>query len=124
MKAHFKVPASDQIRPNTPLRLGVAAAIAFPDGSMSASGLRRESQRGRLQIERIAGKDYTTLAAIENMRKLCRAEAKAPGSNCAVLAQASAAKQYGSSAMGGAISPRDALETRLTKGRLKLHSKH
>ena len=45
-----------------PLRLAVAAKVAFPDGSMRASGLRREAQRGRLVIERIAGKDYTTLA--------------------------------------------------------------
>jgi hypothetical protein len=44
-----------------PLRLAVAAAIAFPDGSMTASGLRRKMCRGRLVIERIAGKDYTTL---------------------------------------------------------------
>jgi hypothetical protein len=40
-------------------------SLAFPDGSMSASGLRREAARGRLVIERIAGKDYTTLANIE-----------------------------------------------------------
>jgi hypothetical protein len=32
---------------DTVLRLGVAAALAFPDGSMTASGLARE-ERGRL----------------------------------------------------------------------------
>jgi hypothetical protein len=48
---------------DTPLRLDVAARVAFPSGGMTASGLRREAARGRLQIERIAGKDYTTLAA-------------------------------------------------------------
>jgi hypothetical protein len=52
----------------------VAAALAFPDGSMTASGLRREAARGRLVIERIAGKDYTTLANIERMREQCRVE--------------------------------------------------
>src|SRR5581483_3192874 len=67
------------VGPNTPLRLGVAASLAFPDGSMSASGLRREAARGRLVIERIAGKDFTTLANIERMRELCRVEAKGPG---------------------------------------------
>jgi len=61
-----------QAEPNTPLRLSTAAVLAFPDGSMTASGLRRESARGRLVIERIAGKDYTTLANIERMRELCR----------------------------------------------------
>jgi hypothetical protein len=66
-----------------PLRLAVAAKVAFPDGSMTASGLRREADRGRLVIERIAGKDYTTLNAIAEMRKLCRVEVKDPafGSN-------------------------------------------
>src|SRR3954469_4221070 len=63
---------------SAPLRLAVAAAIAFPDGLISASGLRREASRGRLNIERIAGKDYTTLANIERMRELCRVEAKVP----------------------------------------------
>jgi hypothetical protein len=67
------------VKPNTPLRLSVVAALAFPDGSMTASGLRREGARGRLVIERVAGKDYTTLANIERMRELCRVEAKVPG---------------------------------------------
>jgi hypothetical protein len=57
---------------HSPLRLALAAAIAYPDGSMTASGLRREAEKGRLVIERTAGKDYTTLAAIERMRELCR----------------------------------------------------
>ena len=62
--------AQAEIGPNTPLRLNVAAALAFPDGSMTASGLRKEAGRGRLVIERIAGKDYTTLANVEQMRRL------------------------------------------------------
>src|SRR5271165_4227029 len=66
----------DTVLANTPLRLRIAAALAFPDGSMTPSGLRRESARGRLVIERIAGKDYTTLAAIEQMRLLCRVKVK------------------------------------------------
>src|ERR1700730_4902419 len=65
---------SCEIGPETPLRLDLAAALAYPDGSMTASGLRREAGRGRLVIERTAGKDYTTLAAIERMRELCRVE--------------------------------------------------
>src|SRR5258707_718880 len=63
-----------EIKADTPLRLAVAAKIAFPDGSLTASGLRRENRRGRLVIERIAGKDYTTLADIERMRQLCRVD--------------------------------------------------
>jgi hypothetical protein len=53
------VPEINRIDPETPLRLAVAAALAYPDGSMTASGLRREAKRGRLVIERTAGKDYT-----------------------------------------------------------------
>ena len=49
---------------------------------MSASGLRREAAKGKLVIERIAGKDYTTLAAIEEMRKLCRIDRKVSGYGC------------------------------------------
>ena len=78
MSKTANTPSPDLIGPNTPLRLNIAAALAFPDGSMTASGLRRESARGRLVVERIAGKDYTTLAAIERMRELCRVPQKAP----------------------------------------------
>jgi hypothetical protein len=41
------IPPGDQVGPETPLRLNVAAVLAFPDGTMTASGLRRE-QCGRL----------------------------------------------------------------------------
>ena len=77
-----KHPPREDIGHDQPLRLAVAAALAFPDGSMTASELRREAARGRLVVERIAGKDYTTLANIERMRELCRVEAKAPVSGC------------------------------------------
>jgi hypothetical protein len=59
------------VDPRAPLRLSLAAEIAFPGGGMTASGLRREAAKGRLAIERIAGKDFTTLAAIEDMRTQC-----------------------------------------------------
>jgi integrase len=62
--------------PNAPIRLTVAAKVAFPDGTMTASGLRREAARGRLVVERIAGKDFTTLEHVERMRMLCRVQAK------------------------------------------------
>ena len=117
------LPSCNELSPSAPLRLSVAAAVAFPDGSMSASGLRREAARGRLVIERIAGKDFTTLANIERMRELCRVEAKAPGSTCGGPGLASAGKPFGSSATQGGISPRDALQARLTKVRLPPHSK-
>jgi hypothetical protein len=57
---------------DAPLRLARAAELAFPDGGMTASGLRKEAAKGRLVIERIANKDYTTLAATADMRAACR----------------------------------------------------
>ena len=78
-----ELPALEVIKPDTPLRLDVAAALAYPDGSMGASGLRREAAKGRLVIERTAGKDYVTLAEIQRMRERCRVEPKGRGSGCA-----------------------------------------
>src|ERR1700676_2174930 len=74
------MPARSEVGDDTPLRLAVTAALAYPDGSMTTSGLRREAARGRLVIERTAGKDYTTLGAIRQMRELCRREAR--GRDC------------------------------------------
>jgi hypothetical protein len=66
------LPANDNIHPDCPLRLEDAVKYGFPFGGMTVSGLRRESEKGRLAIERIANKDFTTLRAIEEMRKSCR----------------------------------------------------
>ena len=114
------LPPHDEIRPNTPVRLSVAAALAFPDGSMTASGLRRERARGRLVVERIAGKDYTTLANIERMRELCRVHAKAPRLSLRPArrkAGRSSRTPSGSSSTATGISPRDALRARLNEAR-------
>jgi hypothetical protein len=69
-----------------PLRLADAAAIAFPNGGMTAAGLRREAKRGRLVVSRIAGKDYTTLADIRGMIEQCRVNPKARTSGCVLPA--------------------------------------
>ena len=68
------------IDPDAPLRLDVAVKVAFPFGGMGVSGLRREIKRGRLAIETIAGKQFTTLNAIERMRALCRDDQNRQGS--------------------------------------------
>jgi hypothetical protein len=104
------------ITKGAPLRLDIAARIAYPDGSMSVSGLRREAARGRLVIERVAGKDYTTLQAIEEMRTLCRLERKGPGFGSAasdVMVKEMSADPHGSSLTTTSISPRDALRRKL-----------
>jgi hypothetical protein len=40
----------EAIGQNAPLRLGAAAALAFPDSTMTVSDLRREAAPGRLMI--------------------------------------------------------------------------
>ncbi|KMO29729.1 hypothetical protein VQ03_29070 [Methylobacterium tarhaniae] len=104
------------MRPDDHLRLSVAAEIAYPDGSMTASGLRQEAKRGHLAIWRAAGKDYTTLQAIDEMRERCRVHVKVPASGSgrnASRADASSPRQPGSSSTTAAISPRDALLAKL-----------
>ena len=59
---------------NAPLRLARAVQLAYPEGGMTVSGLRREIARGRLEVERTAGKDFVTLASIERMREQCRVQ--------------------------------------------------
>jgi hypothetical protein len=43
-------PPDYEITDDTPLRLDAAAKLAFPNGGMTASGLRREWARGKLDI--------------------------------------------------------------------------
>jgi hypothetical protein len=105
-------PVHGDVGDDTPLRLAVAAATAFPDGSMTASGLRRECARGRLVIERIAGKDYTTLRAIGRMRELCRVEARGRASGCEMPnttdTASSAMRPFGLSRTANTAKARDA----------------
>ena len=106
-----------EITPDTPLRLADAVKIAFPMGGMTVAGLRRERDRSRLIVEKIAGKEFTTLAHIERMRELCRDEAREPGSSLKPPAVAkverSPTKQPGSSETMVGTSAQAALQMRL-----------
>jgi hypothetical protein len=73
----LKIPSPETITPTTPLRLAVAAELAFPDGSIGVSGLRKEIAKGNLAATRIAGKLFVTLADIEAMRKKCAVQNEA-----------------------------------------------
>ena len=73
---------------DTPLRLEQAVKLAFPFGGMTVSGLRREAARGRLMIEMIAGKQFTTLRNIGHMRELCLVEQRVPVSTSASVGDA------------------------------------
>src|SRR5260370_15260734 len=112
------LPPRSEIADDAPLRLDVAAALEYPDGSMTASGLRREAARGRLVIERTAGKDYTTRVAIREMRRLCQLSVRAQGSGSDLRAGAkpagSSPRPSISSSMPGSITPQDALRAKLS----------
>ncbi len=73
-------PRREEIAEDTPLRLDMAAQLAFPDGSITVSSLRREAARGRLQVWRIAGKQMTTLAALRRMMDQCLEKRSPPAS--------------------------------------------
>ena len=109
--------AQPEITPDTPLRLVDAVKIAFPLGGMTVAGLRRERDRNRLVIEKIAGKEFTTLAHIERMRELCREEARGPDSSlrppAEIRAERSPTKRPGSSETTAGMSARAALQMRL-----------
>src|SRR6266487_1979335 len=86
------------ITADTPLRLADAIKIAF-------------------LIEKIAGKEFTTLAHIERMRQLCRVEARAPDSTSKpsgeTKPEASHIEPPGSSATTVGMSAQAALQMRL-----------
>src|ERR1700758_2885984 len=112
------LPPRSEIADDAPLRLDVAAALEYPDGSMTASGLRREAAKGRLVIERTAGKDYTTRAAIREMRRLCQLSARVQGFGFDHRAGTGPAGSSRGpsilSSMPGSITPQDALRAKLT----------
>jgi hypothetical protein len=91
---------------------------------MTSSGLRQKALRGRLIVERIAGKDFTTLAHIERMRELCRVSAKARDSSSErprERTDASSQTPSGPSAMESAKLPQESLRARLSEiGRRRL----
>jgi len=72
------VAGRDGVASDAPLRLKAAAALAFPGGTMTATGLRQVAKRGRLALMRIAGKDFTTLDAREEMKQRCQLPQRNP----------------------------------------------
>jgi hypothetical protein len=73
-------PPDGEITPTTPLRLERAAEIAF-GGEVTAGALRKALRKAGIPVERYAGKDFTTLRDIEEMRGKCRSQ-RAQGSTC------------------------------------------
>ncbi|MEJ2125791.1 MAG: hypothetical protein P8Y47_13585 [Alphaproteobacteria bacterium] len=52
-------------------RLSVAAKMFFPGGGITANSLRAEARAGRLEIIRIANKDFVTKDALLKMMENC-----------------------------------------------------
>lgn len=66
------------LEPVYPLKEAVDRFL--PGGHWTVSSLRTEIRKGRLQVERIAGKIGVTESAIREMRQLCRDKPKDPAS--------------------------------------------
>lgn len=104
-------PATLEIGDDDPVRLSDAVDLFFPRGGMSLSALRTEARKGRLVIERIAGKDFVTKRAIHDMRARCRDQGNRPASTY----DETATSESGSSATGSVTSAQDALRNRLSR---------
>ncbi len=66
--SHIKIAVDN----DKPLRLSVVAA----QFGLTVAALRTESNRGRLVISRVAGKDWTSVAEVQRMFGLCRSTPK------------------------------------------------
>lgn len=120
-KKELHLPDASSVGRNTPLRLTVAARLAFPDGSIKLASLRREISRGRLAYEMIANKQYTTLADIEAMRQLCRRQAQ-PQTHLNI-SLALLRSQSGSSEEDGGLSPQERLRLLIQNRRVERKTK-
>lgn len=103
----------EDVSDDMPLRLDLAARLAFPDGSIGLSGLRREAARGNLEVFRVAGKHMTTLRAIRDMLEKCRVKPNLPASGSSQ--PATTVELSGSSLIEEGKSARAALNLRLER---------
>jgi len=103
----------EDVTDDMPLRLDLAAKLAFPDGSIGLSSLRREAARGNLEVFRVAGKHMTTLRAIREMLERCRVKPSQPASGSSQPAMI--VELSGSSLIEESRSARAALNLRLEK---------
>jgi hypothetical protein len=110
--------ASDNVPPDVPLRLEDAVKFGFPQGGMTISGLRREARAGRLIIEKIANKHFTTLRAIEAMRELCRVKVEDRiygGAKSGAMARRLSREERGLLSTVASITPQAALLAKIEK---------
>lgn len=101
-----------EIGEEEPVRLADAVRLFFPAGGMTLSALRTEARKGRLEVMRVAGKDWTTHRAIREMLDRCRVAKARPVSPSAPKLTDEGS---GSSETGSAISAQAALRIKLSK---------
>lgn len=108
---------SEKAASDAPVRLAVAAE----QFGLTVSALRREARQGRLEIYRVAGKDWTTIAAVREMFERCRATPSLPVSTPAppvsatgssTQADGSSSTEDGSIALAAALATARALKER------------
>src|SRR6267154_280343 len=112
------IAANDNIDPDEPLRLKDAIKFGFPHGGMTVSGLRNEARAGRLVIEKIANKNFTSLRAIEEMRKSCRVKVEdrvSGGEKSVGKAVQSLRGEHGLLSTVASITPQAALLAKIEK---------
>jgi hypothetical protein len=68
------------VTPTDWITLDTAAALAFPDGTVSVNVLRAQRDKGRLDTWRLGRREYTTLEAVNRMKQQCHAEPRQPAS--------------------------------------------
>ena len=103
-----------EVDDDAPIRLAEAARRCFPDGSMTAAGLRRLADKGLLVIERINRRDYTTLRAIKEMREQCRVVPKVRASGYAQRAATVTASNMAPSTSSSIAAAKSRLDSLLT----------
>jgi hypothetical protein len=107
--------SSVEIGDDDPITLAEACEWFFRDRITPAT-LRAERNRGRLATMKIGRTEFTTRAAIKEMKRLCQGHPNDPGSGSGRPESeptGSRAKQPGSSSTKASISPRDALQAKL-----------
>lgn len=115
------IPSDNIDDPDKPMLLKKAARVAFPDGSMTVSGLRNEIRKGNLEASKVAGRIWTTLNKIERMMTRCSITEAAGdavrdrSSTCATPSDPVAHGDGSSSTAGPADSASSAAQAHLRK---------
>lgn len=105
------------IAPSDWITLDTAAALAFPDGTVTVHVLRTQRNKGLLDTWRLGRREYTTLEAVNRMKQKCHAAPRQPASGSAPAPAAkpssSSSTEDGKSAQAAALASVKRLKKRL-----------